>query len=191
MIHGITAATGIMIPGTTIPGITVTGVLASISASHTDGDGVGIVLTIPAGIMDGVIPTMEVTGLVITVVTGTDITGVVDIIHTTIPTQITVMEVAEITLMEEGLQGTGIIRPMNTTAARLVAEEVIILSVRGVQEHQPLPKVLQRVQGHPQPAVQSRIQDAVLQSPAGIPVQAVEIIVHQTERPVREVARPI
>lgn len=160
-----------------------------------DGAGVGIVRTIPVGIMDGVIPTMEVTGLDITVVTGTDtgidIIGVVVIIRTTIPVQITVTDMAGITPMEEEFQGTGIIRQMNITVPRLVAEEAIILSVHGVQEHQLLPKVLPRVRDHLHPVIRLSIRGEILQSLEGIPVQVLETIVHRTEQPVRKVVRLI
>jgi hypothetical protein len=105
---------------------------------------------------------MEVTGLVITGVTGTDtmtvITGGVDIILTTIPVQIMVMHMAMITLTEEGLQGMVII-PMKIILVRLVAEEMITSSVHGVREHQPPPKVLQRVQDLPLRILRSVIQE--------------------------------
>jgi len=187
------AVTDIMIPGIMIPGITVRGVLASIWDSPTDG--AGIVLTIPAGIMEGIILIMEVTGLDITGVTGTDtgiaITGVADIILTTFPAQIMVMHMAGIIQTEEGYQGMDITRPMNIITDRLVAEEMITSSAHGVREPQPLPKVLQRVQDHPQPIQRSVIQDEVPQLLAGIPVQLqeVEIIILQTEQQICKVVQ--
>jgi hypothetical protein len=118
---------GITIPGTIIPGITIPGTMIPgtpvfMSVSATDGVGIGIVLIIPAGIMDGIILTMEATGQVTTVVTGMDImtviTGVEAIIHTTTLMRIGDIQMAEITLTGEEHQDMDIIQPMNKIPVR-------------------------------------------------------------------------
>jgi len=108
------------------------------------GDGVGTGHIIPAGITDGIILTMVVTGQVIAMatgmVTGIATTGVVDIILTTIHMPITVMDMAGITYTEEGFQDMDITLQMKIIQVRSVAEEAIILSARGVRGHQPQPQ---------------------------------------------------